>query len=360
MHSIDEILIELVIRHDCVIIPSFGGFIAQTHPARIDVQNGVIFPPSKHLLFNRNLLHNDGLLISAFVDFNAVSYENAQQYISDFVVTVKNELNAGKRVEFEKIGTFHLNNEGTLIFEQNRYFNLLLEAYGLGQVIFVPGKLVEETEEIEVEAINEKDLELVNIPVEENTEIITNDKDKQAPILQIRRKRTWVKYAAAACFLPLAFYSYWIPAKTDVLQSGMITWNDLNPFSQKQIISGNGIHLGLTIPKIEKPIVTQTVHEEPSNTEPVISEETRIEPTNETPAINVTSQAKAQVIIGCFSSNSNAENLVKSLRNKGFDASIVPGGDLIRVSIGGANSLSEENTLTEKAKSLGFESWILK
>jgi len=356
MHAIDEILIELVIRHDCVIIPSFGGFIAQTHPARLDVQNGILFPPSKHLLFNRNLLHNDGLLISAFVDFNTVSYEKAQRYIADFVATVKKELNAGKKVVFEKIGTFHLNTEGTLMFEQSRYFNLLLEAYGLGQVIFVPSKLVEKYVEEKSEHVSE----LNGLTILENTELKPDDSIYQAPIVPIQGKRTWLKYAAAACFLPLAFYSYWIPVKTNVLQSGMITWNDLNPFYKKQTFTGNGIHVSLTSSKIKQPETKQQAETQLSIVETNKSEDTNEEPQVERPIIHSTTQSASHVIIGCFSKNSNAENLVKSLRIKGFNASIVPGGELIRVSIGEASSATEESTLTQKAKELGFESWILK
>ena len=362
MHSIDEILIELVIRHDCVIIPTFGGFITQVHPARLDVKNGIIFPPSKHLLFNKNLFQNDGLLISAFVDFNDTSYEKAQQYILDFVQTIKRELNAGKKVEFEKIGTFHLNNEGTLIFEQNKYFNLLLEAYGLGQVIFVPGNFVEQEPEIEVEkVIEEKRIESNQVEKEKIDEPVSKINEvSETPIIPLQRKRTWVKYAAAACLLPIAFYSFWIPTQTNVLQSGVITLEDFNPFSKVNQPSDKsfGLKNGISTPKLKVPEKKEILPEEPIiNNEP---EQTSIEEPIQNPTIETSIVSKSEIIIGCFSSNQNAENLVKSLRAKGFDAKIVPGGELIRVSIGGANNTSEENLLIQKAKDQGFESWVLK
>src|SRR5690606_27088908 len=52
------------------------------------------------------------------------------------------------------------------------------------------------------------------------------------PAVERERSHAW-KYIAAACFLPIAFYSVWIPMKTDVLESGVISINDFNPFKKK-------------------------------------------------------------------------------------------------------------------------------
>ena len=54
---------ELLYEHNSVIIPSFGGFTAGYKPASIDHVQGVIFPPSKDLKFNRYLTINDGILV---------------------------------------------------------------------------------------------------------------------------------------------------------------------------------------------------------------------------------------------------------------------------------------------------------
>ncbi len=54
---------ELLFGHDCVIVPGFGGFIGNYTPARIDKRTGTFYPPVKQISFNRNLNHNDGLLV---------------------------------------------------------------------------------------------------------------------------------------------------------------------------------------------------------------------------------------------------------------------------------------------------------
>ena len=40
MYSVEEIICQLLLRHSCVIIPSFCGFVAQSVSASIDKENG--------------------------------------------------------------------------------------------------------------------------------------------------------------------------------------------------------------------------------------------------------------------------------------------------------------------------------
>ena len=64
MVVIEHIIGELLLRHNCVIVPSFGGFVAKRASATIDYTTGVMQPPKKSILFNRQLINNDGLLIA--------------------------------------------------------------------------------------------------------------------------------------------------------------------------------------------------------------------------------------------------------------------------------------------------------
>ena len=45
MISLDKIIYNLLLHHDCVIIPSFGGFVSQNEKASIDFDKGEITPP---------------------------------------------------------------------------------------------------------------------------------------------------------------------------------------------------------------------------------------------------------------------------------------------------------------------------
>jgi hypothetical protein len=138
MFSVEEIICQLLLRHSCVVIPSFGGFVAQAIPASIDLEKGTIIPPSKHLLFNKNLISNDGLLTAEYATLNKITFDDSLTKISFFTSNLKSEINKGNKVELAKIGTFHLDAEKNICFEQNRYFNFLLSSYGLSNVQFVP------------------------------------------------------------------------------------------------------------------------------------------------------------------------------------------------------------------------------
>lgn len=121
---------ELLFGHDCVIIPGFGGFIGNYSPARIDRNSGTFHPPLKQISFNRNLNHNDGLLIGRISEFSGLNYRDARNLVEDFVGDLKRKLEKGERVVFDNIGTFDNNNEGNVVFEPDSTVNYHLDSYG--------------------------------------------------------------------------------------------------------------------------------------------------------------------------------------------------------------------------------------
>ena len=93
MHKFIEYISDLLFLHDCVIIPDFGGFICNYKSAYIDDESGLICPPSKDILFNRNLTHNDGLLVSWIAGKENISYEKATSQLMLFCEDLKIRLN---------------------------------------------------------------------------------------------------------------------------------------------------------------------------------------------------------------------------------------------------------------------------
>ena len=47
MLEITKYIQELLFVHDCVILPGFGGFVANYRPAKIDENQQIVHPPSK-------------------------------------------------------------------------------------------------------------------------------------------------------------------------------------------------------------------------------------------------------------------------------------------------------------------------
>lgn len=352
MQKIDEVLISLLLRHSCVIIPEFGGFVTKSCSAKLDLERGLFLPPSRQLLFNKNLVNNDGLLISEYASVNSLSYAKSQSEIENLVVGIKNILNQKQSVYLERIGIISFNFEGNLEFEQDRYFNFLLSSFGLSQVQFVANKKLE----IEVPLVKEKNKE-------------------EAPL----RKLNFLKYVAAASLLPLAFYSFWIPTHSDVLESGLISYNDFNPFYKKEL--GNYTKKNNLV--LEKsPFEEKIIFEEkvtPSKNSIVgiykfddrinipiriqkKKEQKKIPPLIRTQKIqnNIESLQTFEYIVGCFSSKNNAKLLVLKLINEGFNAKLVGGSPLVRVSIGSATSKPQIEQIEQKALKKNHVGWILK
>lgn len=138
--KIDQHISDLLYRYDCVIVPDFGGFVANYQPAKINSHTHTFTPPGKKLSFNRNLNSNDGLLANHLIDRYGVSYEDAMRSIGDCVKEYQIELNSGKRVLIENVGVLYLDENKNILFEPLSTVNYLSDAFGLEKFHVSPAK----------------------------------------------------------------------------------------------------------------------------------------------------------------------------------------------------------------------------
>lgn len=362
MHTVEGLIGDLLLQHNCVIVPGFGGFVAQRVSAQIDMEKGIMLPPSKSILFNRQLINNDGLLITSYASRNKVTYPLAESTVEGAVVSWHDALKAGQRVSIDRVGIIFLDQERNICFEQDRYFNLLLESYGLGPVHFVSEsdiqaketitKVQEVVQRVDFVTTNDTPELLVLAATASDNEI---SEEQQAPIIPIHEKRpnkAW-KYVAAAALVPLAFYSFWIPMKTDVLASGVISWNDLNPFYKKEVVVKKA---PIVVPVKKEVVPTEVLPETPIEQAPVEA----VQPEPIVPEKVIVTQEKLsspQIIVGSFSTVQNAKTMVSELGVKGVKAIILQRDGKIRVSVGDSSQIE---TLEPTLIALGIAPWILK
>jgi nucleoid DNA-binding protein len=112
-----------------VIIPEFGGFVANYKPAIIE--NNQFYPPTKEIAFNNKLISNDGLLINFIAESEGISYFSAKQKLEDFVEETMLNLERNRNVYFEGVGYLHYDSRENLLFEPQLRQNLLVDSYGL-------------------------------------------------------------------------------------------------------------------------------------------------------------------------------------------------------------------------------------
>ncbi len=106
----------LLLRHDCVIVPGLGAFISASRPAKIDMQEGKILPPSKSLMFNQSVATDDGLLANSFARKTGMKFEEARQAVVHEVNDIKVCLRDNGMVECGGLGKLVTGEEGNIVF----------------------------------------------------------------------------------------------------------------------------------------------------------------------------------------------------------------------------------------------------
>ena len=333
MNNLGDIIIELLYDNECVIVPEFGGFIAQYSSAHLDESTGFFSPPSKNILFNKNLISNDGLLVNALAQLENISFVDASAIIKNKVAQLKQELKTKKQIEITSLGLIYLHQD--IVKFKQKSDNILLDSYGLTSF-----------------NINE-----FKLPKKEVTKVLKLDRPSA-----VIPKNWWV----AAAVIPMLFYSAWIPMKTNLFnEKEPFHYSDLNPFTftkqskyqPKSIVNLNDV-VTLTESEIElssKPIEpsVQLNNIEGNNN-------TKIEEL--TTKINTKSAVQFHIIVGCFSSKANANKLIKELNNKGNKAyELDVHKNLHRISIGSFKDKIKAVHFKRKIKSQqNISSWILK
>jgi nucleoid DNA-binding protein len=272
---------ELLFGHDCVIVPGFGGFIGNYTPARIDKNSATFYPPVKQISFNRNLNHNDGLLVGRISGTKGINYGDARNMVEDFVAEVRKKLAKGERVVFDNIGTFQNNQEGNVQFEPDRSANYHLDSYGLESFQCLP-------------------LEGYDVRKRVNSHSI-KDPVKQASM----RKVLW----RAAVIIPLLSVLVVVPLKTDLFKSKVET-TTMNP-----LVSAEFEHNKRAVDEDFKAELVKAEDNSKTNPEVVAAAEVIIPVNNETNTYFL--------ITGSFKSEANAKSQADLLKEEGFTPEIV-------------------------------------
>tara|TARA_B100000989_G_scaffold140274_1_gene104354 strand:- start:308 stop:1180 length:873 start_codon:yes stop_codon:yes gene_type:complete len=131
--KISSYIFELLQSHDCVIVPNFGALVARNISAKISSDGSKIFPPNKELSFNKNLVKNDGLLINAISSNENISYEEAEQKITNWVRRTNKKLEKQRYFEIKNIGSISLENT-KYVFVPNQNSIFLKSSYGFNSI----------------------------------------------------------------------------------------------------------------------------------------------------------------------------------------------------------------------------------
>lgn len=338
--SIDKYISELLYGHDCVIVPDFGGFVANYSPARIHPTQHTFTPPSKDIVFNKNLKKNDGLLANAIANSEQVSYAEASRRIATYVDECMRSLRSGSRFTINSVGTLYLDVERNLQFEQDRAVNYLTDAFGLTT--------------FQSPAIKRGNLQ---------KQVQKEFRDRE-PVPAPARRINIKKYVALALGgAAIVFAALWIPFKTDLLKNS--GYANLNPFAPKEAgkyeVRKTSVDVVSMDDFIEGPAVADnsSVNPAPAAETPVAIAQPESTAVAE-PLTAPVNHGNYHVVAGCFMMQDNALRYVEQLQAANVAANIIGKNKagLYVVSVGDYSSREEALTHLEKARNISPGAWL--
>lgn len=124
----------MFLDYDCVIIPGFGGFVCNERPAWYDDDKEEMVPPSRDVLFNPNLSHNDGLLAQEIIRSTGLSYSEAMKLAEEEAAFIAAELLGGNQVEIQGVGRLYAGKDGVNRFTPDAELVRTLSSFGHSRI----------------------------------------------------------------------------------------------------------------------------------------------------------------------------------------------------------------------------------
>jgi len=314
---IEHYISELLYLHDCVIIPGFGGFVGNKKSAYIHPVSGIIYPPSKAFLFNKNLRQNDGLLATHIARMEGIELSKTTDLIEDFVKKIQSELEQRSAFKLQNVGTFTKGKEGNISFLQDKNHNYNLSSFGM-QANHKAKKVertISQDKEVIVKSIGQKDLGKT-----------------------LRR--------AAAVLIPLIGLSLIGITQEEDINKVYSQMANLNPFANNktEIVVENPAKT-----KIESPVVKIVIEEKAK----------MVVPKEETITPIIKEQHTYYIIAGAFAEKQNADRLLYKLSNLNYKPSIVEGGNLMRVSYNSFQNREDALLALAEIRKENKSAWLL-
>lgn len=305
---LEVFIAELLYHHDCVVLPGFGGLVANYKSAVLNSHSHIVNPPAKQVGFNRHLKNNDGLLANHIASALQLEYKQALQLLEQELESIKATLAKDGRVTLKNIGLFYNDKAGVLHFMPDEQENFLLASYGLKSVQLKP---------VQHQVVPEPEI--------------------SQPVIEKSGKIHYGWKVAAAIAVPLLVAASLL-VSNNLKHSGEFNFASLNPFEKKKVSSE---YLPRAESKSEVEITTElpavsawpdsasngivkynflTDSTEKKGISVRIEEKISSAVTNANSSVRNTSSRGFAVIGGAFSVESNAQNFLESLKNQGFDA----------------------------------------
>lgn len=380
MNTLAQHIETLLLEHDCVIIPGFGGFISNYEEAQYHTDNGSIFmPPHRSIGFNQQLQINDGLLVQSYMSAYDASYPAAHLQMEKEIEQMASQLELDGEYDFGAVGKLTKGLGEIISFDKSSSNIEAPSLFGLDSLSVMPVKSIIEKREIEAK-MQAASIGIGKTDNKEDNDILTNDKKQE---VVIRLNQRWIDFGISVAAALLLFFGISYTAMKDVATESDTVIAATYPVPNSQHMNNGNITQAkeVTINKaaqkgkeVAGANTTATTKQEPvaSHNTTANPKQEHIDNHNATKADNenatkATQENKAQlaytIVLASYVGKANAEEYVNQLGKNGFnEAQYVRKGKVGRVIYSGYTTEQEaQNALASlRKKSNDFtEAWVM-
>lgn len=110
-------IVALLQENDCVVLPSFGAFIAHTEQAYYVDGEHSFFPPTRSIGFNKQLTSDDGLFTSYLMQKGGIGFAEAKGVVATYIDRLRDALGIDGAVKLPGLGRLRQDLAGNIAFE---------------------------------------------------------------------------------------------------------------------------------------------------------------------------------------------------------------------------------------------------
>lgn len=338
----------LLLSHDCVIIPQFGGFVTHYTPAHWSEKDGIYFPPTKTIGFNSLLKLNDGLLAQSYMEAHDTDFSDANRKMEKDIRKLIRHLHEEGEVKLIGIGALSVDMDDTYKFTPDSKSFVCPDCYGL----------------------TEFQLNTLQVQAEQN--IKDKEKVSQKNVYEIRINRTLVRNMVAAAVAIIAFFLLSTPVENTYIEAdnyAMLFPAEITSTYTKPTKTTTTVIAQHTKTEEKKnpssPIKPKAIRVEKVKAQPAAKVQPVIQPqpaTQSQPATVQKTTKRHHIIIASVASQAEAEATIKKYTQEGYSGmEIIKGEGRIRICLA---SFAEKNEASKQLNQLRSttsfkDAWIL-
>ena len=334
MNELSRHIEHLLLSHDCVVVPQFGGFVTMTTNAMREETEQLFFPPIRVVRFNPDLTEDDGLLTALVREEHHCAPSEAKRYIQHLVLNLRQQLLADGQADFGSIGLFQQDEDGHVSFSPCQAGVITPQYFGL-DAFYMPKLTAAQRNSLRRGSKRER---LQH----------QNSHDSQSITIHINKRSLKNVVTTAAIILLCALFSSPVEETMNFGNQASILPSE----PTTKIIQSPSVSESISMAEAETiPPVTETSALKESVAEESITEENHAveESINHSPATAITTSESTPtgnycIVLASNVSKKNANNYVELLKERGIlDARVYNNGKMNRVIIDGFTSMEEAN-----------------